>query len=227
MSRNAIIHSFYCSLKWQAFRNYIISSRGPVCECCGKTIPTPHNIIIHHMPTELTVDNVSNPAISLNENNVKIFARDCHDRAHHRFSKPTGKKVYIVYGMPCSGKTSYVVNNKNRNDIVVDMDRLYEAITLLPAYDKPDQLFSVVRDAHNHLLDKIKTRFGKWETAWIVGGFPEQYARDRMADELGAELIYCECDKLEAMARLAADPVRSRIQNIYESYIDRWLEKYS
>ena len=36
-------------------------------------------------------------------------------------------------------------NARGRQDIVLDMDRLYEAITLLPRYDKPESLYRVVR----------------------------------------------------------------------------------
>lgn len=228
MSRNAVLHSFYCSSAWQRFRRNIISERGPVCECgCKKVIPVPHDVILHHTPIELTVDNVSNPEISLNPDNVKIYARECHDKSHKRFSKYEGKRVYIVYGMPCSGKATYVMYNKSRNDIVIDMDRLYEAITLLPSYDKPDQLLSTIRAVYNNLLDQVKTRYGKWDTAWVIGGFPERYTRERTADELGAELIYCESSREEAIDRLMTDPARSRIANVYIGYINKWLEKYN
>ncbi|WP_438495906.1 hypothetical protein [Paenibacillus sp. IHBB 3054] len=41
------------------------------------------------------------------------------------------------------------------------------------------------------LIDNIKTRLGKWGTAWIIGGFPEKFKRERLAKDTGAELIYC------------------------------------
>ncbi len=34
--------------------------------------------------------------------------------------------VYIVYGPPMSGKTSYVIEHMEKGDIVVDMDSLYK-----------------------------------------------------------------------------------------------------
>ena len=33
-----------------------------------------------------------------------------------------------------SGKTSYVIEHMEKGDIVVDMDSLYKAVTLLPKY---------------------------------------------------------------------------------------------
>lgn len=75
----------------------LIAERGPVCECgCGKNIPTPRDIMLHHTPVELTMDNVSDKNISLNPLNVKIYSRACHDRTHRRFSKFEGKLVYLI-----------------------------------------------------------------------------------------------------------------------------------
>jgi hypothetical protein len=226
MARNAILQQFYASQKWIRFRSAIIAERGLVCEQCGRVIATPKDVTLHHTPIALTIDNVDDVMISLNPDNVKLICRDCHNKEHKRFGKVI-KQVYIVYGCPCSGKTSYVTQFKERNDIVVDMDRLYEAITLLPAYDKPDQLISNIIGVYNYLIDNVKTRFGRWNTAWVVGGLPDKFKREKLADDLGAELIYCECGRDEAIARLEMDEDRRRIKDEYIRYIDEWWDKYT
>jgi len=109
---------------------------------------------------------------------------------------------------------------------VLDMDRLYEAITLLPRYDKPESLYRVVRGVYNHLLDNVKTRTGRWRTAWIIGGFPDKYQREKLADELGAELVYMECTREEAISRLILCENRRHRAEEYTEYIDKWIERY-
>jgi len=225
MARHATLKQFYTSKAWRSFRAAIIAERGFRCQHCGQMITGFGDLTLHHK-TELTPENVNDATIALNPDNVLVIHHDCHDQIHGRFGHEPKKGVYIVYGMPCSGKSSFVAQMARRGDLIVDMDRLYEAVTGLPAYDKPDALLPNIRALYNLLLDHIKTRYGKWWTAWIVGGYPDKYQREKLADELGAELIYCECTREEAIARLEMDEQRRLIKADYIRYIDNWLERY-
>lgn len=221
---------FYKTKEWQQFRKVIISERGPLCERCGQLSTDTKFIHIHHKK-ELTELNYMDANISLNPNNVEILCQQCHNKEHGRWCKGALKikerGIYIVYGPPCSGKTSYVIENKRFNDIVVDMDRLYEAITLLPRYDKPDQLKYNVFAIKNLMIDNIKTKLGNFNSAWIVGGYASKYTREKLASDLGAELIYMECSKEECKARLrACNDYRQGHIKEWEVYIDNWFEEF-
>lgn len=225
MAKYAILKSFYASEKWQKFRLAIIAERGLRCEHCGDIVTKPRELTIHHI-IELTPENVSDVNISLNPDNVMVVHHECHNEIHKRFGHKPEKAVYIVYGPPMSGKTSYVIENMKRGDIVVDMDRLYAAVSMLPYYDKPDNLFSNVRGIHNLLLDNIKTRYGKWNNAWIIGGYADKYKRERLANDLGAELIFCDVSKEECIKRLEFDEDRRLRSDEWEEYINKWFEQY-
>lgn len=229
MASHAVLQTFYASRRWRAFRQAIIAERGLICQHCGKLIAREREAHLHHI-NELTPANSHDASVALNPENVLVVHKGCHDSIHDRLRESREavrlKKVYIVYGMPGAGKTSFVAERKGRNDIVVDMDRLYQAITLLSDYDKPDCLLSVVRETYNFLIDMIRYRRGKWHTAWIVGGFPDKHQRERLAEELGAELVYIECTRDEAIARIAMDEDRRFMVREYEDYIDRWLSRY-
>lgn len=225
MAKYAILKSFYASEKWQKFRLAIIAERGLRCEHCGDIVTKPRELTIHHI-IELTPENVSDVNISLNPDNVMVVHHECHNEIHKRFGHKPEKAVYIVYGPPMSGKTSYVIENMQRGDIVVDMDRLYAAVSMLPYYDKPDNLFSNVRGIHNLLLDNIKTRYGKWNNAWIIGGYADKYKRERLANDLGAELIFCDVSKEECIKRLEFDEDRRLRSDEWEEYINKWFEQY-
>lgn len=227
MAKYSIIKSFYASEAWTTLRKLLIVEREYKCERCKKVIKEPKDLIGHHKK-ELTPENVTDHMISLNPDNIEIICFDCHNKEHKRFGySGRGRQVYLVYGPPLSGKASYVRENISRGDIVVDMDRLYESITMLPGYDKPDQLFSVVIGIHNKLLDNIKTRYGKWNNAWIVGGYADKYKRDKLADDIGAEIIFCDISKEECMIRLDDDETRKYRKDEWRGYIEKWFESYT
>lgn len=222
MAKYAILKSFYASDKWEKFRLGLIAERGPICERCGEVITNSKNIMGHHL-IELTPENVNNYSISLNPEKVELVCFDCHNKDHKRFGYKPDHNVYIVYGPPMSGKTTYVRNNMQRGDIVVDMDLLFSAVSMLPTYDKPDNLLSNVMMIHNTLIDNIKTRYGKWNNAWVIGGYADKYKREKVADDLGAEIIFCDVDKEECLRRLKLDESRQYRIREWTEYINKWF----
>lgn len=225
MAKYAILQSFYASEAWQKFRLAIIAERGLRCEYCGKLVTRAKELTLHHI-IELTPENVHDVMISLNHENVMIVHHDCHNQIHNRFGYQPGRSVYIVFGAPLSGKKSFVQERMRRGDLVVDMDALYHAVSMLPSYDKPDNLLSNVRGIHNLLIDNIKTRYGKWNNAWVIGGYAEKFKRERLADDLGAELILCDASKEECLRRLEADEARRYRQDEWRGYIEKWFEQF-
>jgi len=52
-----------------------------LCERCGAI-----GIEVHHK-VRLSIDNVNDTSISLNQDNLELLCRDCHNKEHKRFSK--------------------------------------------------------------------------------------------------------------------------------------------
>jgi hypothetical protein len=222
------LKQFYNSKAWTDFRKIIIAERNNICEECGKFILESKHITIHHIK-ELTLENVNDYNISLSEDNVKVVCHKCHNDIHERFGarKVKERGIYIVYGAPCSGKTTYVLDNKNNDDLVIDMDSLYEAITLLPRYNKPDKLKYNIFAMRNLLIDNVKTRYGNFNSAWIIGGYPKKYDREKLARDLGAELIYIKADKAECLERLKnCNDYRQINRAEWEKYINEWFNTF-
>jgi predicted kinase len=215
----------YDSDEWQNLRMLLIVERGRKCERCGKRVMKAKELQAHHK-IELTEKNVNDYTISMNPTNIELICLSCHNAEHNRFTARKERGVYIVYGMPLAGKETYVLQNKGKHDIVVNIDRLFEAVTMLPAYDKPNDLLPNIRAVYNVLIDNIKTRYGKWQSAWIVGGFANKYQREKMAADLGAELIFIDTPKDVCLARLDADEERRDRKDEYRQYIEKWCEEY-
>ncbi|MBU7320288.1 HNH endonuclease [Paenibacillus oleatilyticus] len=227
MASHSILQTFYASRKWRGFRLGLIAERGNKCEECGRIIAKTSDIIGHH-ETELTPENVHDVAIALNPDKVSLTCWDCHNKEHQRFGYHSSarKQVYLVYGPPLAGHMDIVHQSMKRGDIIVDMDAIYTAVSGLPRYDKPDNLFQNVIGIHNALLDHVKTRHGKWLNAWVIGGYADKVRRERLANDLGAEMIYCEATQAECLERLSMDESLRHRQKEYEGYISKWFDEY-
>lgn len=225
------LNNFYKSKEWIVFRQNIIGKRVNhrselICEHCGRQIIRKYDCILHHKE-ELTEANVNDVNISLNPDNIMMIHFDCHNEIHDRFG--SGKQeVYIIYGSPCSGKNAYVSSIVKRNDIVVDMDMIYNMINPHnELYDKPDRLYLVVLSIYNRMLECVRDRLGKWQRAYIITteNLPTQL--DRMCEMYGAKLIHIDTDKETCIANLMEDKMKYSYRDKWLKYIDKYWLTYT
>lgn len=86
----SIDSSFYKSRAWKGCRSEYLRLH-PLCEECLKNgIYTPASHVHHKI--FLNNDNVNDPSVSLNFDNLEAVCMECHNRIH--FSK--GKKRYMT-----------------------------------------------------------------------------------------------------------------------------------
>lgn len=227
------LKAFYHSRKWESFTKQLRLERATaegyvICEHCGKPILKPYDCIAHHV-TELTEQNVGDVSIALNPDNIKLIHFRCHNELHKRFgfNRRPIKKVYIVFGAPCSGKTSFVEENAGDNDIILEIDRLYQGITKSGVHELPQAVKSNVFKLRDSMLDMIATRYGAWENAYIIGGYPLLNERERLADRVNADkIIYVDTPKDVCLLRLEADP-NGRDRDKWRGYIEQWFERHT
>jgi len=222
MTKRAI---FYRSEKWKKFLDNLKDQRCDAsgiitCAFCGEPIVKKYDCIGHHK-TELTDENVDDVMISLNPDNVELIHFKCHNKVHDRFQGGRGalkpQEVYIVYGSPCAGKRTWVAEQAGADDIVVDIDRLWNAISFS---QKPDKLKPNVFQLRDLLLDQIRIRHGRWRHAFIVGGYPLTGERERLADFVNADdIIFIDTPKNVCMERATTEQMKE--------YIDAWWERYT
>ena len=81
MGKPKELHRFYKSKEWLLARTIKINATQGKCERCGAIGEE-----VHHKE-RLTVENVNDTSISLNQDNLELLCRDCHNREHKRFSK--------------------------------------------------------------------------------------------------------------------------------------------
>ena len=88
---------FYKSARWVACRNAYIKSKQYLCEDClkkGKYVPAEE---VHHI-TFITPENINDPNVTLNWDNLVALCRECHKKRHfqanrRRFKVDEGGRV--------------------------------------------------------------------------------------------------------------------------------------
>lgn len=67
---------FYKSKAWRKTRESYYKSKFGLCERCGEP-----GDIVHHKEY-ITPDNINNPEITLDFNNLELLCQDCHNKEH-------------------------------------------------------------------------------------------------------------------------------------------------
>lgn len=223
------LSNFYKSSEWALFRLGVMNDRLTkdgqiICAYCGKPIVKAYDCIAHHKEA-LTESNVNDAFVSLNPENIDLVHHMCHNKIHNKLGYAV-RQIYLVYGSPLSGKSSYVENVREPGDLIVDIDSIWQCVSGCDRYVKPDRLNSVVFGLRDSLLDMVKMRRGKWNNAYIIGGYPFTAERERLINSLGAREIFIDTSRDECVARLMASN-DGRNKDEWLKYIDEWWEKYS
>lgn len=217
------LSDFYRSKEWEnllvILKGERINSEGfIVCERCGKPIVKAYDCIGHHI-VELTEENYNDYNISLNPQNIAFVHHRCHNKIHNKLGYAQ-RQVFIVYGSPLSGKSSYVKEVAVEGDLIVDIDNIWQCVSGCDRYIKPARLKSVVFGVRDKLIEDIKIRRGKWLNAYLIGGYPYKMDRERLIDSLGAREVFIDTDKPTCLERLANCGDRDALE--WEKYINEW-----
>lgn len=217
------LSTFYKSREWEKLISRLklerVNADGYViCEYCGRPITRKYDCIGHHK-VELTEENVNDYSVSLNPDNVALIHFRCHNQIHQRF-EGFRQEVYLVYGAPCSGKTSWVSEVANDDDLIIDIDKLWEAVCTSDRYHKPKRLRANVFGLRDALIDQVRTRAGKWRNAFLIGGYPLRSDRDRLCEMLGAKPVFIDAEESECLARAKTDDWREYVREWFDAYTE-------
>ena len=70
------VRAFYHSGQWHKVREVAMQREAYVCRLCGRAASVCHHI------KEVSADNVNDPAITLNLDNLMCLCQACHNRIH-------------------------------------------------------------------------------------------------------------------------------------------------
>ena len=97
--------------------------------------------------------------------------------------------VYLICGSPCSGKSTYIAEHRKRDDLIVDVDRIYHALSGDEEHGNELYVHKVAKKLMQPLYDIVRNREGEWHDAYVISlaASPEQIAeaKERVnADEV-------------------------------------------
>ena len=216
---------FYHSPEWHKVRKAVLMRDNYLCVRCGAPAEE-----VHHK-THLTPKNIGDNSITIGMDNLVSLCRDCHfeqhridfaeavaksnqRRVHKRIVNKDGtyfdddgyikkRMIHIVYGAPCAGKTTYVLNHKQEHDIVIDLDRIMGAITLDDKRYKDNPALPLAEAIRQMLYSLIEKRSETLDckNVWVIAGLPIKKEREELAERLGADLIKIDISKQDAIKR--------------------------
>ena len=106
--------AFYNSAAWKACRESYKRSKGGLCEDCLKQGRITAGAEVHHIKA-LTPDNIGNPNITLNWDNLCLLCKDCHeeekDRVQKRLPRETAHGSAVSYRQS-HGRGNFFVKNR-------------------------------------------------------------------------------------------------------------------
>lgn len=131
--------------------------------------------------------------------------------------------IYIVYGAPCSGKTTYVQQHIKDNDIVWDWDAVEFSFNGLSYQEKNQNINRFMKRVRRLFIDEciINTSVSD---KWIILTNLNQ----KLIDELDAvdeiKIYQMQTSKEECVSRLSATTRKDKDELL--QVIEDWFNKY-
>ena len=222
------LDNFYKSREWETLRKVIMTERvdadgNIICAHCGQPILKKYDCVAHHR-IELTEENVNDANIALNPENIELIHFGCHNKKHARAKGKGGNSfwqgVYLVYGSPCSGKTTWVMENATAEDLILDVDRIWECVTVSDRLNKNSRLKSNVFGVRDCIIKQIADRLGRWRYAYIVGGYPLRTDRDYICMTTKAVPVFIDETMETCLDRAPNEDWKGYIRDWFDAYVE-------
>ena len=133
---------------------------------------------------------------------------------------------YVVCGPPGSGKTSYVMQQKLWGDLIIDTDLIFQALTWLPPYEKPDYLVSLVFSVRDFVLSRIKLTENRWANNCLIMSGARAQERANMAGSFNAQVLVIEAPAADCLLHIGRDKRRKDKVQLWIPLVQKWWAEY-
>ena len=115
--------------------------------------------------------------------------------------------IYLVYGSPCSGKSTFISEHMGDGDIVCDVDLLYAAISNRDAHDADLYAHEMALKLKDFFLSIIRDRAGGWKDAYVTSTANTAEKLKQEAERIKAdEIIFIDTPMWVCMERAKERP---------------------
>ncbi|OZE03058.1 hypothetical protein CH249_14675 [Rhodococcus sp. 05-2255-3B1] len=110
--------------------------------------------------------------------------------------------INVIVGPPCAGKSTYITDNAEPGDTIVDFDKLATAFGSTGHHDTPLSQRRVVQAARHAAIHQIL--MGRVENAWVIDTDPTRMMQAQYR-RAGANIILLDPGMEECLARATED----------------------
>lgn len=114
------------------------------------------------------------------------------------------RRVVIVCGPPCAGKSTYVEQHKKPGDLVVDYDAVAQLLGSPREHGHDYRFHKATETVIAQQLAAIER--GTTPSAWVIRSLPREADREALALRLGAEVVLLDADDDVLIHRATARP---------------------
>jgi len=200
---------------WVRIRKKVLERDGYVCQVRRKRCTGVATQVDHIVP-------VSKGGSWWDESNLRASCQPCNrDRVDNRLFerwRQASTRIILVIGPPGAGKSSYVQEHRDADDLVIDYDLIAEALGSGTTHGHDEAIHASVMAARNAVLNNLRRGESGARRAWIISANPD------------AESIF------PFHERTVVDPGRDEVQRraaaagrpaSWPSLIDEWYSKRS
>lgn len=90
-------------------------------------------------------------------------------------------RVTLVWGPPCGGKSTYVDEHREPGDVVIDYDRIAQALGSTHSHDHPPTIVGIARTITRAAVANLDTTSGR---VWLVRCDPSPDDRAAATDDV-------------------------------------------
>lgn len=127
--------------------------------------------------------------------------------------------VYLIYGSPCSGKSTYIKEHIQRGDLVCDVDLIYGAITNSDQHNAELYTHEVACQLDSALKEIIRERKGNWKNAYVVSLANTEEKLQKAKDQINAD----ECIFIDTPYKVCMERAKDR-PFYFQWIIQEWFE---
>lgn len=125
--------------------------------------------------------------------------------------------IHAILGPPCSGKSTYVAEHRQKGDVVIDFDKLAQAFGSDEKHAAPDAVKEVTFKAREAAIEHVCKEDVE---AWIIHTRPTEKQRE-LYDAAGAEFVEMDTDMETCLERCESDQRPEGTEDIIRDYFKR------
>lgn len=216
---------FYQSTEWQILRQKAIVRAGGICEYILEDGLRCHqfgNEVDHKLPREMGGPDKLH--------NLQLLCKSCHSRKTLQENRMDIPRLILVCGPPGAGKTTYVLEQKDPHDIVIDFDYLRAALLLSHPHQYEGFAVGLTMAAREAIYRSLSSYATPGQRIWVIETAPTQSERNklrRLVPQAHCQTIIFNTPVEECKRRIVSDTKRSIERQLKQKEsVDRWWKAF-